>query len=324
MWIGFCLAAYSAVANDSIQTIGTFISSNADKKWWVLWLFIGTIFLATVTVSWVLYDGDVSFQRLASKGFSQAPASFHFLQISAPIFLLVITKLRMPVSTTFLLLSSFTTASGALTEVLTKSIMGYFLAFIVAFMIWILLDKIMKTWFHGKAGTHWIIFQWVTSGVLWTFWIVQDAANIAVFLPRSLNIQQFLAFSLVIFLGQGLIFYLKGDKIQKVVNEKSEVSDVRPATIIDLVYVLILILFTYVNTVPMSTTWVFIGLLGGRELGLKLRRGETLTKTWKLIGKDIYYALLGLIISIIVAVSANDLLRSELAGLIKSLTDKLI
>ena len=30
MWFGFLLAAYSAVANDSIQTIGTFIVSNKN------------------------------------------------------------------------------------------------------------------------------------------------------------------------------------------------------------------------------------------------------------------------------------------------------
>ena len=29
MWVGFFLAGYSAIANDSIQTIGTFIASNS-------------------------------------------------------------------------------------------------------------------------------------------------------------------------------------------------------------------------------------------------------------------------------------------------------
>ena len=30
--VSFFLASYSAIANDSIQTIGTFIASNADKS----------------------------------------------------------------------------------------------------------------------------------------------------------------------------------------------------------------------------------------------------------------------------------------------------
>ena len=55
MWLGFAFAAYSVVANDSIQTIGTFIASNRDVKWWLLWLFISAIFLGTVGYSWVNY-----------------------------------------------------------------------------------------------------------------------------------------------------------------------------------------------------------------------------------------------------------------------------
>ncbi|MDQ3536790.1 MAG: hypothetical protein M3421_14320, partial [Bacteroidota bacterium] len=91
MWFGFMMAGYSAIANDSIQTIGTFIASNQQRKWYWLWLFIGLIFVATVTYSWVVYDGDVSYQRLTSKGFSEAPSTFSFLQLSAPIFLLILT-----------------------------------------------------------------------------------------------------------------------------------------------------------------------------------------------------------------------------------------
>ena len=40
MWTVFFLAAYSAIANDSIQTIGTFIASNSDKKWYYLWIYM--------------------------------------------------------------------------------------------------------------------------------------------------------------------------------------------------------------------------------------------------------------------------------------------
>ena len=58
----------------------------------------------------------------------------------------------------------------------------------------------------------------------------------------------------------------------------------------------------------MSTTWVFIGLLGGRELGMALRRsGEhSISKTFKLIFKDFSFAMIGLIISIAIAIAVND------------------
>jgi len=106
-WLGFFFASYAAVSNDSIQTLGTFIASNKKRPWWLLWIFTSVVFLATVSYSWFNYDGDVSYQRLASKGFSEAPSSFSFLQVAAPIFLIVLTRFKMPVSTTFLLLTSF-------------------------------------------------------------------------------------------------------------------------------------------------------------------------------------------------------------------------
>ena len=133
MWVGFFLAGYSAIANDSIQTIGTFIASNGKRPWWLLWLYMGGIFLVTVSVSWFLFDGDVSYQRLTSKGFDESPKEFSFLQVAAPLFLLILTRLRMPVSTTFLLLSSFATSASSITGVLGKSLSGYFLAFALGF-----------------------------------------------------------------------------------------------------------------------------------------------------------------------------------------------
>src|SRR5690554_1746208 len=210
MWVGFMLAAYSAIANDSIQTIGTFIASNTNKKWWVLWLFIGGIFIATVSVSWYLYSGDVSYQRLTAKGFEQAPTSFTFLQVAAPIFLLIITRLRMPVSTTFLILSCFSADLSGIQDMLVKSLSGYFVAFFVAILVWSLVSRMINRIFTGEASKIWTVLQWITSGALWSVWLMQDAANIAVYLPRQLSVGEFAFFTGFIFFGLGLLFYLKG------------------------------------------------------------------------------------------------------------------
>jgi hypothetical protein len=58
----------------------------------------------------------------------------------------------------------------------------------------------------------------------------------------------------------------------------------------------------------MSTTWVFIGLLAGRELGMAIMNsGEnSVMKSIKLGLKDMLYALIGLIISIAIAIGVND------------------
>ena len=326
MWVGFFFAAYAAVANDSIQTLGTFIASNQDKKWWVLWIFIGGVFLLTHTYSWLfsdfiingsnpitagadgIADGDVSHGRLLAKGFENAPTEFHFLQIAAPIFLLILTRLRMPVSTTFILLTSFAASPAAVGKVLGKSMSGYILAFFIGLIVFAAIAKLAKKHFTGKAHFGWTIAQWLTTGTLWSVWLMQDAANIAVFLPRSLSFGQYAAFAGTLVAGLGLLLYYKGGRIQKIVTEKSVVTDVRFATCVDFIYCIILFYFKLYSQVPMSTTWVFIGLLGGRELGMAIRRSGTnsMLKTGKLILKDFSFAMIGLFISIAIAIGVND------------------
>ncbi len=322
MWVGFGLAGYAAIANDSIQTIGTFIASNKDRKWYYLWLFMGLIFVVTVYYSWITYDGDVSNQRLASKGFDQAPTNFSFLQLAAPLILLILTRMRMPVSTTFLLLNAFSTESSAILGVLYKSLSGYFLAFFTAMIVWLLVSKFINKYFEGRPHKMWVVFQWIISGVLWSVWIQQDAANIAIFLPRSLTAWEFTAFAGYVFLGLGLLFYLKGDKIQGIVDEKSGVTDVRAATLVDFIYALLLYYKLFESTLPMSTTWLFIGLLGGRELAISItrnkpkKRKKATIRAFKMVGKDMLFALIGLLISLILALAINDGIRKEVFEMI--------
>lgn len=322
MWFGFALAAYSAIANDSIQTIGTFIASNQSRKWYWLWLFMGLIFVATVTYSWFAFDGDVSYQRLSTKGLEKAPESFVFLQIAAPIVLLIMTRLRMPVSTTFLLLNVFTYSAGTIVSVMFKSFVGYLLAFTIAIIVWFVLERFVANYLKGKAKPYWYILQWLTSGTLWAVWIMQDAANIAVFLPRQLSVVEFSVYTGFVFVGLGFLFYLKGDKIQGIVNEKTNVTDVRAATIVDLVYAVILFYFKLYSHVPMSTTWVFIGLLGGRELAIALgkhdksnKRRDWLVRAATLARKDVFKAMIGLVISLILAVIINKGVRDEILAI---------
>ena len=322
MWFGFALAAYSAIANDSIQTIGTFIVSNQRIKWYWLWIFIGLIWVATITYSWFVFDGDVTFKLLSTPGLEKAPESFVFLQLAAPIVLLIMTRMRWPVSTTFLLLNVFTYKAGTIVSVMSKSFFGYVLAFGLAIIVWFLLERFVKNYLKGEARPYWMVLQWITSGTLWAVWIMQDAANIAVFLPRQLDVIEFIVYTGFVFLGLGLIFYLKGDKIQDIINEKTNVTDVRAATLVDLVYAVILFYFKMYNNVPMSTTWVFIGLLAGREFAIALgkhskskNRGAWLVRAFRLARKDMFKAIAGLVVSLILTVIINKGVREEIFAL---------
>jgi len=313
MWTVFFLAAYSAIANDSIQTIGTFIASNSHRKWYYLWLFMGSIFLLTVTYSWLNYDGDISHGRLTTKGLNEAPSSFIFLQVFAPVVLLIITRFKMPVSTSILLLSAFTTKASSITSIIEKSFFGYMIAFITAIIVWTITTNIFEKYKKENPSKVWVPLQWISSGALWSTWIMQDMANIAVVLPRSLNLDQFVLVASTVFFGLGLLFYLKGDRIQEIVTEKSDIIDVRAATVVDFIYACLLYYLKIVSSIPISTTWVFIGLLGGREIAINIRKidGDKV-RAIKLLVKDTVYAFIGLLVSVILAISINENMRNQI------------
>ena len=63
--VGFLLASDSVIANDSVQTLGTFIASNSEKfKWYYLWGAASSVLLFTLWYGWASNGGDISYGRL--------------------------------------------------------------------------------------------------------------------------------------------------------------------------------------------------------------------------------------------------------------------
>ena len=63
--LGFMLASYSVIANDSVQTLGTFIASNSEKfKWYYLAGVPSLVLCGTLTYGWYINGGDITFGRL--------------------------------------------------------------------------------------------------------------------------------------------------------------------------------------------------------------------------------------------------------------------
>jgi len=265
MYLGFLLAAYSVVANDSIQTLGTFLSSNkAYFKWYTLWFAASMMMIFTITYGWYFYDGDISFGRLTRIPFQE----IQWYHAMAPAVLLLLTRVGIPVSTTFLVLSAFATFT-VLEKMLIKSMVGYGVAAIAAYLIWVILERyINEKQDHPEHIKFWRVSQWVTSGWLWFAWLQHDMANIAVFLPRKLMMGDLLMVLVSTVLLLGYVFYSGGGKIQEVVISKHGTRFARSSTIINIVYAFILFFFKELNDLPMSTTWVFVGLLSGRELAI--------------------------------------------------------
>jgi len=304
--IGFGLAGYSVIANDSIQTLGTFIASKQKWfKWYTLASAASLVMIVAITWGWYSYDGDISYGRLTRIPFQE----IQWYHAVAPAILLLLTKIGIPVSTTFLVLSAFA-STIVLEKMLVKSIVGYGIAATVAYISWIAVSKFINEKLDEVKGETWIAFWrnsvWVSSGWLWWVWLSHDVANIAVYLPRQLDLSLLLIvlayFTALLF----YIFYIQGGPIQKVVLEKTGTRYARSATIINVIYAAVLFYFKELNDLPMSTTWVFVGLLCGRELAI-----STMNKDYKfkyvfpLIGKDFVKMIFGLSVSVAIVLAIH-------------------
>lgn len=314
MWIGFILAAYSVVGNDVIQTLGTFLASNEKRPWWVLWLFAGSIMTGTLLYGWIQYGGDVSYGRLigdAADGYSLTNPkyaepynipTFGWAYILPPLVLMIITRFGIPVSTSFMILTFF--APKGLMDMVFKSMSGYLVAFATAIVLYIFITKTLETKFANTKMTPtekkwWTVAQWCSTGFLWTQWLAQDFANIYVYLPRDVDAMTMAISLAVLLIMLAYIFYTKGGAIQSIVKAKSNTADIRSATFIDLTFAVILLFFKELNNVPMSTTWVFLGLLAGREIALRYNLHKRVPKeTMADLGRDLAKVFFGLAVSV--------------------------
>jgi len=310
MWLGFALAAYSVVGNDVIQTLGTFLTSNEKRvKWYVLWAYAGGLLSAILVIGYLGYGNslglggdDLAFGRLDK---IDIPSTLTWHYVLPPLVLMVLTRVGIPVSTTFLILTFFSPKS--LGGMVQKSVMGYIIAFVIAALIYTFITRITEKKFisipldgDAKNGIwsnrkFWVVAQWLSTGFLWSQWLTQDLANIYVYLGKD-----------DLSVGSFIISLIKGGKIQDIVRAKTNTADIRSATFIDLIYGVVLLIFKqnilglWDEKLPMSTTWVFIGLLAGREIAMAYRLDSKLEMSeLKSIGMDLLKVFAGLVISIL-------------------------
>ncbi len=299
---GFLLAAYAIIANDAIQTLGTFLASNQHRPWWVLWIFGATVLVAVVMYSWIVRGGDPAYGRL--ENFPVPDTGVTWVHVLPPLIILILTRFGIPVSTTFLVLAIFN--PGNIGSMLMKSGAGYLVAFVVAIIVYRFVIRKTTEYFeetkHAPVPAHWIVLQWSSTAFLWSQWLIQDLANIFVYLPRSIDLLGvLLAIGFMVAL-LGIVFYQFGGAIQHIVTSKTGTTDIRAATIIDFIYALILLVFKEWSNMPMSTTWVFLGLLAGRQLAISMHMYlPPMNESAHLVYKDILKAGLGLVVSLILA-----------------------
>ena len=319
--IGFLFAAYAVVGNDALQTLGTFINSNRKLPWWALFLYAAAVLVVVFAFGYVMNDGDPSFGRLnnTEKYPVFEPQWYHAVP---PLVLLILTRLGIPVSTSFMVLASFATMAG-LQSMLEKSVLGYVVAFFTGGIIYVVLAPTLERWFLKTADRQrapvWVLLQWLTTGYLWSVWLMQDFANIFIFLPRgldetgaaALNPLEAAAAVAILVLLLGYTFWNGGGPVQRVLKSKTSVTDIRSATIIDFTYACLLFYFKEMSNIPMSTTWVFLGLIAGREFAIAtLDKIRSVGATARIVGMDAAKALTGLVISVVLALSLEPLAQA--------------
>ncbi|MEO0397971.1 MAG: hypothetical protein AAF224_00950 [Pseudomonadota bacterium] len=326
--VGFFFAAYAVVGNDALQTLGTFINSNRRLPWWALFLFASFILVIVFFYGYVTDGGeltnpdgsrralcdfavgcDPSFGRLNNTDKYPVfdPQWYHALP---PLMLLLLTRFGVPVSTTFMVLTIFATIAG-LSSMLQKSLIGYGLAFAVGGGLYLVLSQTLERFFrateHQQHHPLWVLLQWLTTGYLWSVWLMQDFANIFIFLPRGdgvtpgsgLNPAEAIVAVGVTILLLGYTFWNSGGPVQRILKSKTAVTDIRSATVIDFTYASLLFYFKELNNVPMSTTWVFLGLIAGREYAFALTtKAISFLRTAQVTLSDLSKAYIGLVISI--------------------------
>ena len=314
--IGFTFAAYAVVGNDALQTLGTFILSNGRLHWSVLFAFAAIVLVAVFTYGWVVNGGDPSYGRLANT--TKYPVvDIQWYHTLPPLVLLIITRLGIPVSTSFMVLAIFATLDG-LTSMTIKSMLGYGLAFVTALVLYLILTPTLEKFFrrteHQQHFIGWVLLQWITTAYLWGVWLAQDFANIFVFLPRELTaVESFGAMAIIVVL-LAYTFANRGGPVQQVLKSKSNVTDIRSATIIDFTYASLLFFFITLNDIPMSTTWVFLGLIGGREVGMNaMGKTREWSEVARIIFSDAGKLFIGFVISVALAVLL-PMLASSLTG----------
>lgn len=307
MITGFLLSLYACVSNDAVQTLGTFLNTTKERPVWQIWLYVSFVMVTTFVVGWIINDGDMAFGRLDRIPHAEV---FYWWHILPPLVLLYLTKKGIPVATAFLIVSVFS-SSTVIGLMIAKSFIGYVSSLIISMILYFFIarrvEKIFLYMKNKPITKPWIVAKWFSTAFLWSAWLLQDGAVLFIYLPRKLTLVQLILCMTAFVVLLYILCYKRGGEIQNIIKFKTNTQDVRSATIIDCVYASILLYFQHVNNVPMSTTWVFLGVLAGREIALYNRlRFITEKKVYKHLIKDLTKAIIGLVVSIAVVFVLNN------------------
>ena len=166
----------------------------------------------------------------------------------------------------------------------------------------------------SRSSMFWRIAQTFTTVLLFSTWLMHDMVNIAVFLWPQLSVNIMVLISFIFLLWLAYTFRIKGWPVWNIVTKKTSTNEIVAATMIDLVYFVILLIFKEWSNIPMSTTWVFVWLLAGRQLAIRninrvdvVQSGKRFKVAFQEIWKDFSKIMVGLGISVVALIIVRAL-----------------
>lgn len=300
-WLLVVFTTYTIMANNCAQTIGMFIASNKSKSKFRIIYFLSGIFIITLLISWLFCNKQLDFYLLHDIPYN----SLNPLLVFLPIVLFFLTKYKIPVSATFLIIPIFAN-KNTVHSMITKTSVSYFISFLISLIVWRFIYTKYKYLIEVKKEKDinkiWFLLQFMSTGIVWSVWIILSACNFIVFLPRVFELKELI---LVIFIGVVSIYLIlldNGGKIQEIVDEKSDIN-IKSSVIFNFLFSFTMLFIQYVSKIPITSTWMFLGILAGRELAITVSKtgvfgSSYYRKCFIKIWSDLKLAVFGIVVSL--------------------------
>jgi hypothetical protein len=301
-WLAMIIASFAIVGNDSPQLIGTHLATRQDEKWYKTLAFVGVIFVVVLGLCWYFYDGEVHFKILDNV----SPRNINKYYLISPAILLFLTHNGIPTSSTFLVLSVFLNKANIM-NMLTKTAASYFISFAASAYVFLKILRRYKKYLLSASSNDRYISLWnqlqLASTILLVInWLCFSISNITVFLPRKLSLHDFLLFMFILLYTLASVLSNKSNKMQEILLSKSGANNLKINVLINMLFSAVLFIFKVINNVSIATTFVFLGILAGKEIAIASSEmdifGRNYKRTILTILRDINKCIFGVGVSL--------------------------
>lgn len=307
-WFVMTIILYNVIKNSFIQMLGTFISSNKKMNRLNLFLYLALVFVLNIAVAWKTRGGEIHRGLLDEVAYQKSLSPYVLL---VPVLLNLFTTFSIPISATFLTIPLFSHENSIISN-LTRAFSGYFIAFCTSFGLWtVIYGKYKKFLKNGENYNLWRATQYLSVGMLWYAWLSTSMSSCLVFLPRVFDRRSLWLFLMV---GVLLLAIILCDginrKMEEIVEEKSDTKNLRSSVIFNLAQSLLLLLFKFNGHVHVATSWLFLGMLDGRELAITNIKATPMSGySYRLCMQKITRDLTRAIVGIMVSLTFSNLIR---------------